>query len=490
VAYLIPIVLYGRGGVFSFKDIDFGFTDAEKESVRSPDLLLNGFIDPEDAIDHLVNRYKFLVLGYKGSGKSSISEHIRLLFRDDSMKFVNNISLSDLSYNTLNKVMSGDSESEAKLPTVWSWLLLIQLIHSFTKDHGAINNLESYEAKIDGLKGLGLLPTSDLKSMVLLSSKHSFKGKLAEVGEISFGLDRSFASSQDIVFTELVKILKELVRNYTTDSKHILIIDGLDDILTRREIQIQALGALIFEINKLNLMLVDANVNAKIIVLCRTDLYERLYMPNKNKIKQDDWVSLNWYNDTRDEKNSLLIELANKRCKLKYETVDDLFQTFFNNSEYTEGVRSFLLNQTRHTPRDFLQLLRCIQGHSNTRKISKNTVFKGIASYSKDYLISEINDELVGYLKGEEIDSLIRLLGSIGKREFTYSELSMLAQKKEDTRDLDLMFILPILYNCSAIGNVIRSRRYSFKYRNRGSSFDETQKIAFHAGLWKVFNLI
>ncbi len=49
------------------------------------------------------------------------------------------------------------------------------------------------------------------------------------------------------------------------------------------------------------------------------------------------------------------------------------------------------------------------------------------------------------------------------------------------------------MYDCSAIGHVysyIKGKsRVTFKYRNRTSSFDSTDRILLHKGLWKAMNV-
>ena len=63
-----------------------------------------------------------------------------------------------------------------------------------------------------------------------------------------------------------------------------LFIDGLDEILTHSELQFPALAALISEASRLNDDLRAAYKPFKCVVLCRTDLFDRLPGANKNKI--------------------------------------------------------------------------------------------------------------------------------------------------------------------------------------------------------------
>ena len=61
-----------------FRKIDFGRADAHTEGEDTPNLLKYGFVDIDQVVNKAVKTSTFLFLGYKGSGKSSLSEHLRL----------------------------------------------------------------------------------------------------------------------------------------------------------------------------------------------------------------------------------------------------------------------------------------------------------------------------------------------------------------------------------------------------------------------------
>lgn len=62
-----------------FRKIDFGNTDAQTESLTNPNLLIDGYYDMENRVNRLLTTSSFLVLGYKGSGKTALSEHLYLM---------------------------------------------------------------------------------------------------------------------------------------------------------------------------------------------------------------------------------------------------------------------------------------------------------------------------------------------------------------------------------------------------------------------------
>ncbi len=113
----------------------------------------------------------------------------------------------------------------------------------------------------------------------------------------------------------------------------------------------------------------------------------------------------------------------------------------------------------------------------------------GIRTYSFDYLVPEIRDELAGYLKPDEIEQVIKLLGNMKKSKFDLDELQHTVKNDGRFSSLDSMKILNALFDCNAIGNVLKGTYHSWKYRNRYASFDPNEQIVVHRGLRKGLNL-
>ena len=475
--------------------IDFGRASAETEGHDAPNLLINGYLDAEGIKDKAISGNQFLFLGYKGSGKSALGEHINLIGAQDPLLFVNRVFLAEFPFKTFKSIVGGSSEGEAKYPLAWSWLLLVNLIDSLSKDQGATTEL-SYEFNLTlkSLRTAGILPAKELKDVVLISSKTQFKVNLVSMFEVAF--EGNTPTSNDLQISYLVDYLKRLVASFNTTSRHMLIIDGLDDILTTRDVQYQSLAALVSESARINQFLYRNSIPAKVLLLCRTDLFERLPGPNKNKMRQDNAVEFDWYHDPREPKSSKLITLANLRAGLVYPEIKSVFEQFFpqrvNIAEDEIAIYQYLLNNTRHTPRDFLQLLRQLQHFSTGSKLTVDQIDSGIRKYSFDYFLPEIKDELVGYVSPENSEKAFRLIASIRKTDFSMDDIWKEADKKKELEGVNFHEVFHALYECSAIGNIEqRNDRpfYFFKYRNRHSSFNPDRRIALHRGLWKAISV-
>lgn len=285
--------------------------------------------------------------------------------------------------------------------------------------------------------------------------------------------------------------LKDLLLQVKSDHRFYLIIDGLDDSWSGEELEHRTVMALIKEAKELNDWFIENDVPFKILILCRTDMFDQMSDPNKNKIKSDDAYVLNWFSEAEadDYSQSRLVQLANLRTKLVYPGIKDVFNEFFPKQIKNKNIRRFLLDHTRHTPRDFIQLLTFIQNSCREKKVSHADITRGIKKYSLDYFKGEIRDELSGKITTEEINHIFSLITSLGLTKFRADDLKEEAKKREETQNLDLQRILPHLFECNAIGNIKKEKdktKYYFKFRNPEIQLDFSKDITLHKGLWKA----
>jgi hypothetical protein len=475
-----------------FKDLVLGFDSADFEATHHPDLLLEGFVDHLGLANEAKYGHKFLFLGYKGSGKSALGEHLRLGAANDPLLFVEFVNIDDVSFSTFSQILKGSIEPEARYPMVWSWLLLIFLLNSFSRDEGS-NFAQDDELflTVEALKQLGLLPEPSLSRAVNATSERSFSLKLNSVIGGIEGTYKTTTGTPDLPF--FVERLKLVSRRFRSKSRHLLIIDGFDELLRRGHLQYDALGALIFEANRLNLHFAEAGNSAKIVVLCRTDLFEHFPGPNKNKIRQNSAVQLDWYGDPYHPEQSSLVQLINHRAGLSAGEAVDVFAQYLPEklSNYKdEGIHAELLANTRCVPRDIVNLFAKLQEYSGDERMTVGQVFSALAAYSKDYFLPEITDEMDGYVSTEHIELTKRLLATVGKINPQIYELKDQAAALGYPSSFDLSKVLNVLFECSAIGNVIKAKRgKSFKYENRHASFKESDGMIIHRGLWKALGL-
>ena len=176
----------------------------------------------------------------------------------------------------------------------------------------------------------------------------------------------------------------------------------------------------------------------------------------------------------------------------------NIFKTFLPEEVDRVEISRYLLEMTRHTPRDFLQLFQYLQKFSEGDRLSREQVKAALRDYSIKYFLPEIQDELAGYATTEEISRMVAALSWLRKRDFNMSELVISAGEITKPLSKERVFdILEALFACSGLGNIRHMHMhhgsttyYSFKFRNRHSTFNEDEQIMLHRGLWRALNVI
>jgi hypothetical protein len=475
-----------------FADIEFGFADAQTEGAEVPDLLLRGFLDETGLTDAALSGRPFLFLGYKGSGKTAIAERARLLAEDDPTLFVTVASLADLSSVEFHAAAGAGGDLETRYPTVWAWALLLFLVQSLEADPGAgAVAPREYTAVVDGLRALDVLPVPELRRLVSKSAKRGFKAAIPKFLEVT---GERVLEPQELQLEQIVAIIRRAVVHFPGSSRHVLFVDGLDDVLARDHRRYQVLAALMSEVARLNAELRAARRPFKFVVVCRQDLFDRLPGANKNKLRQDGSELLDWFDVPREPDRTRLVRLVNLRAARSLRREVNVFGEFFPRRIGERPILRHLLDHTRHQPRDVLQLMKSMQRIARTgdeARLQPADVLSGIRHYSNHYFLPELRDELSGYLPGDEIDAAVRLLTSLGRARFTLDELDAHA-RRIGLDGLDLDALGHTLFECSGLGMLEPGPgrpRYTFKYRNRTAVLLPDRRLLIHPGAHKALNI-
>ena len=480
-----------------FKSIQFGKASGETEGAELPQLVSDGFLD-SGVVEQFLSRDRFLLLGRKGAGKSLLGEKLKQIAASSGGELgVRVVHIADFPYSTFAEMFSSGIEPGARYPTSWAWILTLVLADCLEQHLGANRalNIDGNKA-LDKLRDVGLLPTTDLRRIVIQSTKSSFKASIPKL--LDYQREKSFSGDGgDLGFVNLVEGMKSLIRGYSFSGSQLLVIDGLDDVMSRPTVQFDALAALAYECGRLNEWLHTEARQIGIVLLCRTDIFESLPGPNKNKVRQDSAVELDWFQSTYRADESNLIRLANLRASFSLKRDVNVLKEFFpSHMDHAVATTKFLLDLTRHTPRDFLQLLKHMQGvsrSSTSDQLTIRDVLDGARSYSEKYFLPEIKDELVGYVAVEDFSSFLSCVGEIRQRQFSVATLATVAERIGLPRQrLDV--ILRAMFACSAIGmywfTPTETHRFEFKFRNPNAVFDPSRTVLLHKGLWKALNLI
>ena len=465
-----------------FNKINFGLAAGESEASQFPQLVKEGFLDNQGVIRKLLDEHKYIVLGRKGSGKSLIGEKLSSIANERKDFFVKKVLIADFPYTSFEQILPKNAEENNNLPKSWALILLLVLINQLEEDPEQAKALNK-----SNLRELGLIASCDFRSIIENTKKKKFKVGITNMN-FQYETEKNYSTN----FAYLIDELKNILQNINIQKKIFLVVDGLDDFIMTKDVQDRSLGSLFYEIGILNNFFFEKKLKYKIVVMCRIDLFERFSIPNKNKQKQDFGIEIDWYHDPRNPTYSALVELANKRAYLRTQREIDIFSVFFPKKIRNKETVRFLLEQTRHTPRDFIQMLHYLQEYVKGSRMSSDEILSGLRAYSERYLLPEIKDELAGYISAKQLEYFLSILQSFHSAEI--SILKLKAKCHQIMQEEDITSILNALFNCNAIGNKYVDKKgdvkYFFKYRNRNRAYNPEETVVIHPGLLKALAIV
>lgn len=478
----------------SFDQLTFGKSGAENEGLSDPALLIDGFFDAQDGAKRILQGDDFLVLGYKGSGKSAIAQHLSLLANSDSSLFVKTVYLSDVPYEEFARIEIEGVDASARFPAIWTWILQLYLLESLASDPGYEKSAtKDFRSLVSRLRKAGFIPSTTVPIQFGKTKLTSFSFGVKGLATASVS-DKD--APRNFTLGPVVERIHSIVLSSSSPSDHLLVIDGLDDVLLGDQSQAQALASLVLAVARMNRRFSAAAAPCKVVLLCRTDIFDSLPLPNSNKLRQDSAIVLDWYQDARMPERSDLVRMVNVKATvhIREAEIRDVFREYLPEEYRGRKIIPALLDLTRHTPRDILCLLRYIQEAAPfQRQVSQASIAQAAKNYSINYFLPEIKNELQGFLTQLQVTRGMELLTAFGRGEFFVADVRHNAQNDRRFADFDIESLLERLFECSAIGNVRPidggRRFFTFKYRNQSASINMGEKVHVHQGLWRGLGL-
>lgn len=475
------------------KDFKFGYADADTELRRDPALFDVAYYDPHGLVTELVTGYDFLVLGRKGTGKSALGAKIRRLATSDPHLVVDRIHLADFEFRTFIKISNTAQNGGARFSAPWRMILLLQIFSTIGKSD--IKVTELYNKVYALLQTYGLLPGDTLSAVVRKVSKNGFKITLPGDISLSYGGDEESVElcSPDEIADKLFSALKGIDFNASLVR---LIIDGLDDALRGKIRQLDVVSGLIRSADALNTAFIDLGIPIKLIVLARSDVLALCNDPDLNKVKRDSGAVINWYHDVQNPINSDLMGLVSLRFMtsgISEEEAKKHWYKLFPKKIKDKDSWQYVLSHTLNRPRDILQFLIECQGlYPENESLTYSEVNSAIASYSENYFLEELKNELTGFFNDQVINALPVLLSRIGSREFSFARWRVEFMKESDLKNEDPKRIIDTLFENSYVGQIRKRDDRSFvifKHRDKHEIVNYSDFFIIHRGLWKALNL-
>lgn len=505
------------------KNINFGNNDGKNEAAISnfKDL----FFNYENIYEKSLKPEIFLILGRKGSGKTTLIKYI-IKNKESQDVFCRVDSYESFRLNQIINLKENSNYDEYQ--NVWEWTILVELskLIILNKEYLISSNemiiLEkfisdnNFHLKLGGNKTI--IKTSEegvkgsLKSEINLEAGNNLWGKfkLAFQG-LTSREEKMVIQTEKGKYYNYLSDLKKIIVSILEQNKNkefILVYDELDGSFSDEPEYKKVIVGLLRVIECLNNELRERELKVKFFISLRKDILEIISYPNLSKILSDSTLELSWGRNI--DGSSPLVELIAKKIKAtnpqSYEgkTSLDIFRSIFIKPKIKNGIgkttiQKHILKKTLLRPRDIVFFFNSLKNaYGEREKITEDMVYSAEKEYS-DYFLKELKSELCGHFLEEEISQVIEILSSINKRYFYWDNILEKSRELEfSLEEKKLKIIFKKLFNLGFIGNQTSNlsqekdeiKRYSWSYLHPGSKIDFSKELALHYGLYKVFGLI
>ncbi len=476
-----------------FSEYKFGYADATKELMITPEIFELAFYDPHDILHKLTNSWKYMLVGRKGVGKSAFSAKIQYSAKHNGNSIAVSMFLGEFEYATFSKASSdSDLVGTRKYLDAWNFIILQNIVKVLYQNM-EIKEVQQLNEVVDLLDKVGFPITNTFKTTVNSVSRLKVG---TNVGVFDAAYEKEFGC-KPISFSDRIGSISERIQNVVSSiylpQKLFLLIDGVDDILRIKKNQLEILSSLIRSVDSLNQTFYQQKTNIKLLLFIREDIINQITDPDLNKIKRDGSIKLSWVDNTRDLK-----QIAEMRFGLTMEDNKDIWYKIYPKELSGKDSWEALLEHTLYKPRDVLQFLCiCQELYPNNEALSYSEMKNAIKKYSSDYFIEEMKNELSGYVDDALINIMPSILQRLGSTSFTFEKLMQVINEQANVKqysEQDIKWLVLTLFEAGYIGQLLSGNngRQSvvFKYRNPAAMIDYSQKLIIHRGIQKGLGVV
>ncbi|EKN6364548.1 TPA: hypothetical protein PXP09_001974 [Yersinia enterocolitica] len=475
-----------------FLDINFEYTDAQEERIYAPDLIESAFVDINGITESIFKANKYIVYGPKGAGKSALASKLKFMSEGEWDFFCDVDDLEEFEFSLLKETSGVSGDNIGGNVNVWKFLLYIRILSLYEDNNYISDSSSSIGVLFSELKKYGFLSS---KSLVQVVQETSRKGLYTKFSNTVSSIQSSFDKSSDFKVKDpagLVEAIELALKELSNiESKHYLIIDGLDYLLRDGKGNAGYLVDLIAATRQVNNTFSQLKNESKVIVLFRDEVLDFLPDPNLTKRINDNGIALDWYDKEGNPFDSYLLKVIENRAKIAGfdKNIRELWKSWFPIKIGKKDSILFVLDSTRYLPRDVISFFRAMQSLRKEPPFDAQDVYSALTDYS-EWFSSELSDALVGLLDEEVRTSISGILSDIGPR-FSVSGFKQ-SLLDDNLKEESAEKILSSLFNTSWIGNIwykYESPRYAWKHRREKAVFSARKNCIVHNGLLRALNL-
>ncbi|MEH3109111.1 MAG: hypothetical protein PGN22_03285 [Agrobacterium cavarae] len=478
----------------------FGDLEAFDEATQDDSFFENTFVLPSSlSMSALRNNRKFIIVGRKGSGKTSVQMHLSESVKKRGylvhhFRFFYDLRTDDYAEiaKTQNEVSFSSVVSQKNLfvhydfRDIWERVFFQKIAQTLLSE-GHSNKFTDF-----------VEPQNSLLANIFDGISKSLTVKIKpKMGPIAaeIGIDLSKLDDPNEM---PLKVFNKITRNlfvqhcvqfqmyFFVDELVFSRLDAREDEITIRAAMVRDIIRTVWEINS---YCYKNNMEFHFICSIRPEVRNLINDLDSESGKYLDGkdVELNWI--TRNSDNRLLIvDVLRKKVEFSYFKMTP-FDTFFTD-KIKFGNKSFTVDQlirenTWGRPRDVVRLLIAIQKKSpNAEVISETEVKAGLDEYSRMSL-KELVDEL-GVAFGPQVIDTLRF----GIRKRYYNSINEFWDALNTTKlKVNKARFIKELFELGFIGGRLQSQGKYFWFHRGESYLKPDHEIVIHPGLWNELSI-
>lgn len=481
------------------RELYFGRSSAESEVSDDPGRFLETFYDRWDVVRKVDDRAFFLIVGPKGSGKTAISEYIRLRTESDKGRpqaLSSSLNLDDITpgFTSITAITSKlvSDQSTGVTDSAWRLFISVRLLELMLKDNSSsLSTDPQISALRDRLSDAGLL-AKDFPSVLRKVRENSFTLNLA--GILTFG--RSASETDQIPVSRLGEALQEIVLSAESSSTFTLSIDGLDRIIGDNEAYWATLAALLRVSEAYHQKLRKARARIRLFVMCRSDVFRRITFSDADKIAGDSTLFTDWGAQQTKATDSPLWDYLAAKARITPEQLLAFIPGTIEVGENGPNPRridgpEYMLTSTRSTPREMTMLMKRLQEEVPPNgSITSARVRTAVDNFATRDLLTTVAAESTGALGtalGNRLDQILSGLPCASGLLPKDLEDSL---KTAEVEAISAQDLASFLFLAGLIGNRNQASGYvQFYHRRDTYKLNRNGPWQLHRALMYAFNI-
>jgi hypothetical protein len=485
-----------------YADLYFGLSDAVNEAKEDPDHFFRSYVNIDNISEHVIKGRKTFVFGPKGTGKSALGLWVQADTRDvvAQVRDAAFLPLADIP-----NLQTGQPAGVERTVTAWKFILLCNYLTLLRRDNAcSVTNIREVDRVTKLLREFGFMGDASGRALLKVATT-TVEIPIPKVGSI---YKRESKSALNIF--SLIPYLEDWVMSAKSPNRHVLFIDGLDSIYLNDPKYDESLAALVQAAYRLNQSLGAADATGSVVLLLRNDVFSRvsLRLPDSQKMRDDLGVDLDWRILTGAAGiDRPLFRLVNDKASAAAGCAVNVLDYFPKRISVGRNrdipTLQYLLNLTRHTPRDLLRLfdeVRKVESSNahglergTSHLLSQEVIREGVLQYATKYFVNAVKNEFAGYEGGADAaQDAVTALQYLNTQKFTKESFKeKLGEAKGcNVSDQQTDRILRLLFFAGAIGNLVGNDSYMrFFHRRDDSEIYLKGTLILHGTLCHAWNI-